>query len=112
MRPLRDAGLSALVALGLFGPMVGLQTTAGDGALYLLPRPYLVAGIVAARLRPALGHARLGRPHPARGRRPPTAASPKPPPAPGATSPRLCSSSPSPCRYSPRATIWTSAWSC
>ncbi len=47
-RPLRDAGLSALVALGLFGPMVGLKTDAGPGSLVLAPRPYLVAGIVAA----------------------------------------------------------------
>ncbi len=46
MKPLRDAGLSALVALGLFGPMVGLRTAAGPTSLVLIPRPLLVAGIV------------------------------------------------------------------
>ena len=46
MKPLRDAGLSALVALGLFGPMVGLRTTAGPTSLVLIPRPLLVACIV------------------------------------------------------------------
>jgi branched-chain amino acid transport system permease protein len=46
MKALRHAGLSALVAFGLFGPMVGLKTEAGDRALYLLPRPALVAIMV------------------------------------------------------------------
>ena len=46
--PLRDASLSALVTLGLVGPMVGLRTDTGPGALILIPRPYLVAGLVAA----------------------------------------------------------------
>jgi branched-chain amino acid transport system permease protein len=46
MRSLRDAGLSALVALGLFGPMVGLQTTAGERGLSITTRPYIVAIIV------------------------------------------------------------------
>jgi branched-chain amino acid transport system permease protein len=44
---LRDAFLSALVALGLFGAMIGLKTDAGDSALYLTPRPRLVAIAVA-----------------------------------------------------------------
>ena len=34
----RDAGLSALVALGLFGPMIGLKTESAPGGLYLVPR--------------------------------------------------------------------------
>ena len=45
---LRDAGLSALVALGLFGPMVGLVTESAPGGLYLRSRPAAVAIIVAA----------------------------------------------------------------
>jgi branched-chain amino acid transport system permease protein len=47
MKPLRDAGLSALVALGLFGPMIGLRTDAGPVSLVLVPRPVLLAVIVA-----------------------------------------------------------------
>ncbi len=47
MKALRQAGLAALVALGLFGPMVGLKTEAGDTSLYLVPRPILVGVIVA-----------------------------------------------------------------
>ena len=47
IRALRDAGLTALVALGLVGPMIGLQTSAGPRSLVIVPRPYLVAGIVA-----------------------------------------------------------------
>lgn len=43
MKALRHAGFSALVALGLFGPMVGLKTEAGPTSLYLVPRPLLVA---------------------------------------------------------------------
>ena len=43
----RDAGLSALVALGLFAPMVGLRTESNGGPLFLLPRPAIVAIIVA-----------------------------------------------------------------
>ncbi len=43
----RDAGLSALVALGLFAPMIGLKTESGENGLTLLPRPVLVAVIVA-----------------------------------------------------------------
>jgi len=44
---LRDAGLSALVALGLFGVMVGLQTSAGDnGQIELTGRPTAVAVLV------------------------------------------------------------------
>jgi branched-chain amino acid transport system permease protein len=45
---LRDAGLSALVSLGLFGAMVGLRTTVNNnGRLELEPEPMLVAIIVA-----------------------------------------------------------------
>ena len=44
---LRDAFLSALVALGLFGPMVGLLTESGDRSLYLVGRPQAVAIAVA-----------------------------------------------------------------
>ena len=45
---LRDAALSALVALGLFGTMVGLQTNVGNtGHLELAYRPLAVAIIVA-----------------------------------------------------------------
>jgi branched-chain amino acid transport system permease protein len=41
---LRDAFLSALVALGLFGPMIGLATTdSSGGALKLTSRPVAVA---------------------------------------------------------------------
>jgi branched-chain amino acid transport system permease protein len=43
---LRDAGLSALVALGLFGPMVGLVTAPGDTGLVLISRPVAVAWAV------------------------------------------------------------------
>ncbi len=44
---LRDAFLSALVALGLFGAMVGLRTNVGnDGKLELLARPTSVAILV------------------------------------------------------------------
>ena len=45
---LRDAGLSALVALGLFGPMIGLKTEAGATGLFLVPRPLALAAAVAA----------------------------------------------------------------
>jgi branched-chain amino acid transport system permease protein len=47
MKPLRDAFLSALVALGLFAPMVGLVTRNGEGGLSLGYRPVAVAVIVA-----------------------------------------------------------------
>ncbi len=40
---LRDAFLSALVALGLFGAMIGLKTDVGATALTLTPRPLAVA---------------------------------------------------------------------
>jgi branched-chain amino acid transport system permease protein len=46
MTPLRDAFLSALVALGLFAPIVGLVTTAGDRGLTLDIRPIAVAVLV------------------------------------------------------------------
>lgn len=45
---LRDAGLSALVALGLFGAMLGLKTEATSAGVVLLPRPDLLAYAVAA----------------------------------------------------------------
>ena len=51
---LRDAGISALVALGLFGPMIGLRTESNGGPLYLVGRPALliltVALVFAGRL--------------------------------------------------------------
>lgn len=43
---LRDAFLSAAVALGLFGPMIGLATTSGDHGLSLQARPISVAVVV------------------------------------------------------------------
>ncbi len=45
---LKDAGVSALVALGLFGPMIGLRTDAGATGLFLVPRPLALAIAVAA----------------------------------------------------------------
>ena len=45
---LRDAGLSALVAFGLFALMLGLRTEAGPTGLVLLPRPGLLAAAVGA----------------------------------------------------------------
>src|SRR5690242_35670 len=45
---LRDAFLSALVALGLFGPIIGLKTDAAPGGLILRARPQAVAIAVAA----------------------------------------------------------------
>jgi branched-chain amino acid transport system permease protein len=44
----KDAGLSALVALGLFGPMIGLKTESGATGLFLVPRPLALAAAVAA----------------------------------------------------------------
>src|SRR3954447_7679575 len=46
MTPLRDAFLSAAVALGLFGPMIGLVTTNGDRGLFLQVRPIATAVVV------------------------------------------------------------------
>nr|WP_294522229.1 high-affinity branched-chain amino acid ABC transporter permease LivM [uncultured Rhodopila sp.] len=46
MTALRDAFLSAAVALGLFGPMVGLVTVSSDHGLFLRARPVAVAVIV------------------------------------------------------------------
>ncbi len=46
MTPLRDALVSALVALGLFGPLVGLVTTSGDHGLSLMVRPVATAVVV------------------------------------------------------------------
>ncbi len=45
---LKDAGISALVALGLFGPMIGLKTEASATGLFLVPRPLALAAAVAA----------------------------------------------------------------
>ncbi len=39
MTALRDAFLSAAVALGLFGPMVGLVTVSSDHGLFLPAAP-------------------------------------------------------------------------
>ena len=54
---LRDAGLSALVALGLFGAMVGLRTDVGIGTskLTINPQPLAVAIIVAVVFLGRLG---------------------------------------------------------
>jgi branched-chain amino acid transport system permease protein len=46
MTAVRDAFLSALVALGLFAPVVGLVTTAGDHGMTLDYRPVTVAVLV------------------------------------------------------------------
>ena len=47
-KALKDAGLSALIALGIFGAMVGLPTVVGPGGkLSLDPQPWTVAMIVA-----------------------------------------------------------------
>jgi branched-chain amino acid transport system permease protein len=46
MTALRDAFLSALVALGLFAPLVGLVTTSGDHGLTLTARPIATAVVV------------------------------------------------------------------
>ena len=61
---LRDAVMSALVALGLFGAMVGLKTDAGATALTLTARPWPVVGLVALVFAGRLGFLfwRAGRP--------------------------------------------------
>jgi len=46
-RVFRDAGLSALVALGLFAPLIGLVTENGDHGLALRARPIAVVVVVA-----------------------------------------------------------------
>jgi drug/metabolite transporter (DMT)-like permease len=43
---MRDAFLSAVVALGLFGPLVGLVTTSGEHGLSLTARPVATAVVV------------------------------------------------------------------
>src|SRR6185312_13868422 len=45
-RAFRDAGLSALIALGLFTPLIGLVTENGDNGLELRWRPVAVAVVV------------------------------------------------------------------
>ena len=45
---LKDAVLSALVALGLFGPMIGLKTEASATGLFLVPRPLALGAAVGA----------------------------------------------------------------
>ncbi len=72
MRALREAALSALVALGLFAPIVGLRTVPGERGLMLAPQPGLVAVLVGLvfvgrlgvhaydRLRPPPGRAIVG----------------------------------------------------
>jgi len=44
----RDAFLSALVALGLFGAMIGLKTDSGATSLVLVGRPWAVLMAVGA----------------------------------------------------------------
>jgi branched-chain amino acid transport system permease protein len=44
---LRDAGLSALIALGLFTPLIGLVTESGDHGLELRARPIAVVVVVS-----------------------------------------------------------------
>ena len=46
MTALRDAFLSAIVALGLFAPLVGLVTTSGEHGLSLQARPIATAIVV------------------------------------------------------------------
>ena len=46
MSALRDAFVSAVVALGLFGPLVGLVTTSGERGLSLTARPVATAVVV------------------------------------------------------------------
>ncbi|MGD0429833.1 MAG: high-affinity branched-chain amino acid ABC transporter permease LivM [Acetobacteraceae bacterium] len=43
----RDAGLSALIALGLFAPLIGLVTENGESGLVLRARPVAVAVVVS-----------------------------------------------------------------
>ena len=45
---LRDAFISALVALGLFGPMIGLLTESAPDGLFLTTRPRALAVAIAA----------------------------------------------------------------
>ena len=65
---LRDAFLSALVALGLFGPMIGLKTNAGDRGLFLTTRPLAVAIAVGRGVRGTAAPARLAGPELRQGR--------------------------------------------
>ncbi len=65
MRPaLKDAFISALVALGLFGPMIGLRTESAANGLFLTTRPGALAAAVGAvflgRFALLLFHARRG----------------------------------------------------
>ena len=46
IRAFRGAGLSALIALGLFAPLIGLVTENGDGGLMLRARPVAVVVVV------------------------------------------------------------------
>ena len=46
IRAFRGAGLSALIALGLFAPLIGLVTENGDSGLVLRARPIAVAVVV------------------------------------------------------------------
>jgi branched-chain amino acid transport system permease protein len=48
MSALRDACLSAVVALGLFAVMIGLRSDVGATTIVLVPRPWAVAFAVAA----------------------------------------------------------------
>ena len=111
MTALRDAFLSAVVALGLFGPLVGLVTTNGDHGLSLTIRPVATAVVVGlvffGRLRSWPG-AVARAPNPPE----PIAHLPNGSPEPGNMSRRSCWSPRSRCRSPDRATTSISApWS-
>ena len=69
---LRDAFLSALVALACSRPLVGLVTTNGDHGLSLRVRPIATAVVVGLVFFGRLLIAVLARPHAAARRRRPT----------------------------------------
>jgi branched-chain amino acid transport system permease protein len=52
---LRDAGLTALVALGLFAAMIGVKTEAQPTGMFLVPRPGLLASVVGGIFIARLG---------------------------------------------------------
>jgi branched-chain amino acid transport system permease protein len=59
---IKDAGIAALIALGLFGLLLGLQTETGPtGALELYPRPGLLASMVGLAFVGRLGVVLLSR---------------------------------------------------
>ena len=69
MTALRDAFLSAVVALGLFAPLVGLVTTSGEHGLSLQARPLATAVVVGAGLLWPPADPGLAGPHPPQGHR-------------------------------------------